>query len=370
MATLSAKYPDDRASPLKLVVSDFHLGSGRSLANGAPNPLEDFSFDESFGEFLEFHSTGGFEGREVELILNGDILNLLQMEDYGVHHHLHTERFVCRSLRRIIEGHPVFFDALKRFAAAPLKRVAYVIGNHDSGLLWPAPRKILADRLGQPVRFFSEAYRFNGVHVEHGQQHEELARMDLERPFITEGLPEPVLNLPWGSLFVSVLLSRIKMERPHVDKVRPVGTFLKYILLHDTFWAMGALARIGWFFWVTVVFRSRYRIRSGLRASWRMFRELTVYPDFDDVAHGILRSNPEVRTVIFGHTHVLRHRRFEGGGEYVNEGSWNEATHFELNSFGTQVRLTYAQVECHPDRPVVKLKRWMGNWRPEMDLTP
>jgi UDP-2,3-diacylglucosamine pyrophosphatase LpxH len=222
--------------------------------------------------------------------------------------------------------------------------------------------------VGATLCFYPEAYRTHGVHIEHGQQHEELARMDMKRPFLTAGLPEPVLNLPWGSLFVAVVLSQIKMERPHVDKVRPVPQFLRYILLHDTFWAVGALVRLGWFFWVTVVFRSRYHLRSGFRASWRMFRELTVYPDFDGVAEKLLRSDPSIHTVILGHTHVLRDRKFEGGGRYLNEGSWNEATHLDLNAFGTRVQLTYAQILSSEARTEVRLKRWMGHWRPEADL--
>lgn len=362
------KYPDSTLSEIKLVVSDFHLGTGKWLSKGNLNPLEDFAFDSEFSEFLEHHRQGQYEAQPVELILNGDILNLLQVEDFGVHHHLHTERFVCRALKRIIDGHPVFFEALKDFAAAPQKRISYIVGNHDAGLLWVAPQQMLQERVEARVSFFPESYRFNGVHIEHGQQHEELARMDMERPFLTEGLPEPVLNLPWGSLFVAVVLSRIKMERPHVDKVRPVAQFLRYILLHDTLWAVGALIRIGWFFWVTVVFRSRYHLRSGFRASWRMFRELTVYPDFDGVAERLLRSDPSIHTVIFGHTHVLRDRKFEGGGRYLNEGSWNEATHLELSAFGTQIRLTYAQIEASDSRTEVRLKRWRGHWRPEADL--
>jgi UDP-2,3-diacylglucosamine pyrophosphatase LpxH len=362
------RFPETRDPALRLVVSDFHLGSGRWLPCGRANCLEDFAFDEEFADFLEFHSSGEFEDRPVELVLNGDILNLLQMEDHGVHSHLHTERFVCRALQRIIDGHRIFFDALSRFAASPKRRIVYVIGNHDAGLLWPAPRKLFERRVGVEVVFHPVYYRFHGVHVEHGHQHEELSRMDMERPFITQGLPEPVLNLPWGSLFVAVMLSRIKVERPHVDKVRPFSGFLRYVLLHDTFWSIGAVLRIAWFAWETVMFRSRYHIRSGLRASWRMFRELTVYPDFDHAAESILAADPSLRLVVFGHTHVLRHRRFEDGREYVNEGSWNEATHLELGDFGTQVRLTYAHVVCSGMAPRVSLKRWRGRWRPDPDV--
>src|SRR3954464_7374982 len=78
----------------KLVVSDFHLGKGRYFADGTQNILEDFVYDREFADFLTFYRTGTYLDSEVELILNGDILNLLQMDTYGVHTHLITERSV------------------------------------------------------------------------------------------------------------------------------------------------------------------------------------------------------------------------------------------------------------------------------------
>jgi hypothetical protein len=127
---------------------------------------------------------------------------------------------------------------------------------------------------------------------------------------------------------------------------------------------------MGRFIWDTIAFRPRYRITEGVRATWGMLKQITVYPCFDKIAARILEENADVATVIFGHTHILRFRKFKGGKEYYNEGSWNEATNLELGEFGTQIKLTYALVEIpHPGaRARVKLKRWMGRWKPEMDL--
>jgi len=358
------------SSRTKLVVSDFHLGTGRFFADGTLNILEDFLYDEEFAEFLDFYSSGQYAEQDVELILNGDILNLIQIDDHGVHTHLITERATARAVERIVAGHPEFFLALKRFAATPGHRIAYVVGNHDAGMLWRGPRRVFEKAVGAPVAFFDVMYRFHGVHVEHGQQHEDICRMDMSCPFVTRGLPEPVLNLPWGSLFVAVWLTRIKLERPHVDKVKPFPHFMRWMLLHDTVWAISTILRMGQFIWDTIAFRPRYRITEGVRATWGMLKQITVYPCFDKIAARILEENADVTTVIFGHTHILRFRKFKGGKEYYNEGSWNEATNLELGEFGTQIKLTYALVEIpHPGaRARVKLKRWMGRWKPEMDL--
>ena len=59
-----------------IVISDLHLGAGNSV-NNRKNPLEDFHFDKELIEFIEYHSSGHFLDREVELIINGDFFDLL-----------------------------------------------------------------------------------------------------------------------------------------------------------------------------------------------------------------------------------------------------------------------------------------------------
>jgi UDP-2,3-diacylglucosamine pyrophosphatase LpxH len=287
-----------------------------------------------------------------------------------VHTHLITERATVRAVERVIQGHPVFFRALRAFCATPGHSVVYVVGNHDAGMLWPGPRRAFERALGARVHFCDVHYQFDGVHIEHGHQHEDLCRMEMDSPFVTRGVPEPVLNIPWGSIFVAVWLTRIKLERPHVDKVKPFSSLLRWMLIHDTGWTVLTLLRWAKFVWDTVLFRPRYPTVDGVRATWGMLKQATIYPSFDRMAETVLEKNPGISTVIFGHTHVLRYRKFWGGREYFNEGSWNESTNLELGEFGTHAKLTYALVEgaTSEARPRVRLKRWMGLWKPEMDL--
>ena len=373
MGEFSATSPQPRPK-IKLVLSDFHLGKGRYFSDGTQNILEDFIYDREFAEFLNYYRSGAFAESEVEIILNGDILNLLQIDSYGVFTHLITERSVTRAVDRIIEGHPEFFQALRRFAATPGHTVAYVVGNHDCGMLWPGPRKAFSGAVGAEVRFFDVSYQFDGIYVEHGQQYERFAGMDMRKPFITRGLPEPVLNLPWGSLFVAVMLPRIKQERPHIDKVRPFNPFMRWILIHDFFWGMKTLAYIAKFVFDTVLFRRRYQIHQGVGATLAMLKEISLYPNYDKIAFKILEDRPEVNTVIFGHTHILRYRQYREGKEYFNEGTWNETTNLYFDDYGKQIRLTYAFIEYPTvedpgaSRPKVRMKEWHGIWKPEADL--
>ncbi len=366
---------EDRKLPrFKLVVSDFHLGKGRYFRDGTQNILEDFVYDREFADFLDFHRAGEFKDAEVELILNGDILNLLQIDTWGVFTHLITEKSVIRAVERIVAGHPEFFQALRRWAAHPGHTISYVVGNHDVGMLWGGPRGVFSRACGVNVMFYDVSYVFDGVHVEHGQQHESFARIDMKRPFITRGLPEPVLNLPWASLFVAVVLPGIKQERAHVDKVRPFRTFLIWAAIHDFWWGVKTLARIGKFVFDTILFKTRYRIRHGVGTSFGSLQEISVYPSYDKIAFKILDDKEDVHTVIFGHTHVLRHRRYREGKQYFNEGSWNEVTNLDLSEYGTRTRLTYAHIEyptaepTSAGRPQIRLKEWRGFWRPEMDV--
>lgn len=358
---------------IKLVVSDFHLGKGRYFEDGTLNLLEDFIYDKEFSEFLTFYRSGLYANADVELILNGDILNLLQMDTFGVHTHLITERSVVRAVNRIIQGHPEFFEALRKFAATPHHSISYVVGNHDVGMLWSGPRKAICDAVQANVTFFDVCYQFDGIYVEHGQQHEQFAQIDMQKPFITKGLPEPVLNLPWGSLFVTIQLPKIKKSRPHVDKVRPPSAFVRWVIIHDLFWGVKTFLGILKFIFDTILFRRRYQIHQGVKATLSLLREISIYPNYDKIAFKILETYENINTVIFGHTHILRYRQWREGKEYFNEGTWNEMTNLDLDDYGKQIRLTYAFIEYPMDassasRPLVRLKQWRGNWKPEDDV--
>ena len=369
----------------KLVVSDFHLGKGRYFRDGTQNILEDFIYDREFAEFLTYYRSGTYADAEVELILNGDILNLLQIDTWGVYTHLITEKSVVRAVERIVAGHPDFFQALRKFAATPGHSISSVMGNHDVGMMWPGARRAFSAACETEVKYHDVYYLFDGVYVEHGQQYERFARTDMQRPFITRGLPEPVLNLPWGSLFVAVVLPEVKQARPHVDKVRPFSQFLIWTLIHDLWWSLRTGLRIVKFVFDTLLFKTRYQIKKGVKEQLSLLKEITLYPSYDKIAFKILDERDDVNCVIFGHTHILRYRQYREGKEYFNEGSWNEVTNLDLSEYGTRTRLTYAFIEypivqvntegesttapvVPAVRPHVRLKEWKGVWKPETDI--
>lgn len=345
---------------LKLVFSDFHLGRGRFLPDGSFNPLEDFLWDHKFKEFLEFYSSPPYEDAEIELILNGDMLNLIMTDYHGHYTVVLTESVSLFKLKAIIEGHPVFFRTLRDFLSHPKRSLSYVIGNHDQEMMWDSCKKLFEEAVGKQVAWYNTHYQVDGIHIEHGHQYEAVNRIDPTRPFLTKGLPEPIVNLPWGSLFAVQFIIKLKMLRPMVDKVRPFRQLIYWSVLHDTWFAIAQIFRLIVYFISTRFSKNRYR-QSSLKTTLKIVTEASVYPDLTDAAKRILRT-PDVHTVIFGHTHVYKQVQVGEGKQYINLGTWNDILSLDLATYGRRHRLTYARVE-YPEgasRPTVVLRHWIG----------
>ncbi|MGZ3696366.1 MAG: hypothetical protein ACXVBL_18960 [Bdellovibrionota bacterium] len=358
---------------VKIIVNDFHIGKGPVLKDGTINILEDFQHGRSFVEFLNYYKSGEFADAEVELIINGDFLNLLQIDYFGVHTYLVTEKMMGHFTRAIIAGHPEVFQALREFSEAPNHEIAYVIGNHDIGLLFDLPRKVLREAIGSRLRFYDTYYEFDHVRVEHGHMYEAINATHPQKFILRDpDYPEPVLNLPWASLFVTLFLPKIKKERPFVDKVKPFTGYMRWALMHDTVFAFKTGIFITYSF-IRMFFLARRHPLLDFGMSWARMKGTTIYPSFVKEARKILRQNPQLNAIIFGHTHVSRYRQWGGGKEYFNTGTWNEVTSLDIADFGLQTRLTYGFVELAPpnsgQRARIRLKEWRGQWRPELDTS-
>ncbi|MGB5366149.1 MAG: metallophosphoesterase, partial [Polyangiales bacterium] len=111
------------------MISDLHLGTG--TRRGQLNPLEDFIHDDRFVELLAFYQNlAGVEG-SIELILNGDIFDLLKVKIADQWPTEVTEEIAIAKLQQCLEGHPRFVLALREFIHKPTNRVTYLPGNHD-----------------------------------------------------------------------------------------------------------------------------------------------------------------------------------------------------------------------------------------------
>jgi UDP-2,3-diacylglucosamine pyrophosphatase LpxH len=355
---------------LKVVISDFHLGKGPYRDDGSVNVFEDFRADGRFAEFLDYHRAGDHAEDEVELIVNGDFFNLLSVDLDGRLADAMTERVVIEKIAAIVRGHPQVFDALRRFATSPGKSIVFVMGNHDPGFLFGGVRDLVSEVVGGRHAYVLDGYDFDGVHVEHGMQHEPLNAYDPKRYFVERG-GQVSINLPLGARYILEVLNSEKALRPYIDKVAPFRRYMGWALLNDP----------------AVVFKiSAKSIDFGLRAVARTLlrrfphvdevspREVlerlvlfTAYPTLEREAKHLLAKRG-YHTVVMGHTHVPLYREYARDKVYINTGTWNPMVQLDMANFGRTELLTYAHVEWVEGRPRARLREWRGVQRPAEDV--
>jgi UDP-2,3-diacylglucosamine pyrophosphatase LpxH len=350
---------------LKLVVSDFHLGKGPYREDGSVNVFEDFRCDPKFAEFLDHHRTGEHAADQVELVVNGDFFNLLSVDLDGRLTEAITERVAVEKTEAILRGHPLVFEALRRFAGAPDHAVVFVMGNHDPGFLFPGVREVVSRAVGGRHAYVLDSYDFDGVHVEHGMQHEPMNAFNSARYFVERG-GDLALNLPLGSRYIIEVLNREKAVRPYIDKVAPFRRYFVWALFNDPAVVLGIGAR-------SVDFGVRALLRKiphvDELSPVELLQRLVLYTAFPtlerEAKHLLARRG--FHTVIMGHTHVPLYREYARDKVYLNTGTWNAMTSLDMGNLGRTELLTYAHVEWLDGRPRARLREWRGYQRPAED---
>lgn len=350
---------------LMLVLSDFHLGKGKFLENGHINILEDFDEDEKFSEFLDHYSTGTYYFSDVNVVLNGDIFNMIQMDVNGVFTHLLTEDNTVQMVNEIVEGHPIFFQAIKKYLSRPNKKLTYVIGNHDISMVFEKAQQAFMEAVGGEVEF-THQYISNGVLVEHGHRFEPINTVPRSKLIVNGPDNTPIINLPWASLFCIYLLPKLKEMRPFIDKVRPLSLYIKWTILHDFKFFM-------YLSWVTMAYCIRTQFRpfgkynSNFKISLRQIFNIAIHPKYDKNAKRVFATRPDVKIVIMGHTHITEWRRFSDGKLYFNTGTWNQVPSVDAALHKSISNLTYVCIELNEKKGSIKnayLNVWQGKWRP------
>jgi UDP-2,3-diacylglucosamine pyrophosphatase LpxH len=351
---------------LKLIISDFHLGKGPYREDGSVNVFEDFRVDGKFTEFLDFHRSSDHADDEVELVVNGDFFNLLSVDLDGRLNDAITERVAVEKTEAIIRGHPLAFEALRRFAEAPGHSVVFMMGNHDPGILFAGVREAVSRAVGGKHAYLLDSYDFEGVHVEHGMQHEPMNAFNTQRYFVERG-GELSLNLPLGSRYIIEVLNPEKALRPYIDKVAPFRRYFLWALLNDP----------------AVVFKISYKsvdfaVRAMLKkipyvdelSPTEIVERLVMYTAFPTLEREAkhLLGRRGFNTVIMGHTHVPLYREYARDKVYINTGTWNAMTSLDMGNLGRTVQLTYAHVEWVDGKPRARLREWRGLQRPAEDV--
>ncbi len=351
----------------RIVVSDLHLGTG--IPKGALNAFEDFFHDDRFAELLTYYDRLAGDESQVELVLNGDIFDLLQVKVNDMWPAEVTEEIGVEKLRQCLEGHPKFVLALRQFLQRPSRRIVYLPGNHDLELWFEAPQKLflryvapgeLADR----VRFITSSdtyYLPEGIQIRHGHQFERIHRVDYKRITRKRRDKTEVIDMPWGNQWILDVVTAAKEKRNHVDRTLPLKLFIAGSLLFDTVFALGFVIRTAIHFLRHRVFAVR-AWGQRLRNLPRILREeIFSIGGFDEAATRSLLKMRGVHTLIVGHSHIPRFRALKGGKVMINTGTWIRMIHLDLRHLGQDSGLTYTLIEYADDgRARAKLMRWHG----------
>lgn len=356
---------------MRLVVSDLHLGTG--FQSGRLNPHEDFYEDDRFAELLAHYDVIAGEDTEIELILNGDIFDLLKVKIDGGWPTEITEEIAIEKLRLCLEGHPKFALALRRFLSGKRRRLVYLPGNHDLDMWFPGPqelfkRYVAPGELAERVRFITSSdtyYLPEGIQIRHGHQLERIHRVDYSRMVREHADGRRLLDLPYGSLWILEVLNPAKELRSNVDRIQPLRLFILGSFFFDPGFAWRFLLRAGWHFFRRRIFTLRAWTERFRRLPEILREEVLAIGGYDQAATRYLQRLRGVHTMIVGHSHAPRFRVLPNSKLLVNTGTWMKMINLNLQYLGQDSGLTYALIEYPDDGSVrTRLMRWTGTHRP------
>jgi UDP-2,3-diacylglucosamine pyrophosphatase LpxH len=363
-----------------IVISDCHLSAGR-FYEGHLNPHEDFYFDDEMCDLFEYFSTGqygtGSDGKpvEVELFINGDFFDFLNVPVAGEFEDAITEHVSLAKCEAIMRGHPKVMAAIKRFAGLPGKKVTYLIGNHDADLFFEKVRERITREWDPNGGYPSERVKLiadrdsvaldGGVEIHHGNQFEAQHVLNFEKPVLDSHVDSPVLNIPWGSFYVLKIINRLKWERDFLDKVRPIRAYIFLGLFVDTLFTI-KFGFLSLYYFLKTRFVYSPKRRAALGVTLRIvLQEARMWTNLETEARELLDAKPDVRTVIFGHTHQPMLKVYPDGKQYINTGTWTKMINLDWRSLGQQFRLTFAFVRILSDgESQCDLRHWVGPHNP------
>lgn len=219
-----------------VIIGDLHMGPGRD-SSGAWHAVEDFRWRDEFIRFLDALSA---EGGNVDLVINGDLFELLQSPDVpcpsadGVVGC--TDNEALQRLFIVTKAHAAELAALGTFAAAGSNRVYVVPGDHDAALLMPLVWRRALAAFGAPadrVMLVSSGSWRSGdgrVHIEHGHQ----LPLSADRfsrwptPSITNR-GRTFVERPWGEQAIVPFYDRVEARYPIVDNIAEEGVGAKFV---------------------------------------------------------------------------------------------------------------------------------------------
>lgn len=180
----------------------------------------------ALAEFIRFVGRQQTPVRQSHLVLNGDIVDFLAEREFSSF--TNDDSLASRKLQHIISSSTEVWESLRVFVRSG-GRLTLLLGNHDTELSLPQPRRLLMETIGTGnVEFIydNQAYTEGPVLIEHGNRYDawNIVSHDAVRAIRSamsrgEG---PIKYLgPPGSQLVATAMNPIKERYPFVDLLKP-----------------------------------------------------------------------------------------------------------------------------------------------------
>lgn len=336
-----------------LVISDLHLGAGQNV-NKRKNFLEDFHYDKELIEFIDYHAQLHSQKRNVELIINGDFLDILAVPFVPYFDdEFWSEKASLDKLKMIINAHVEVFAALKRFIKFPNNKIVYIIGNHDAEMIFESLRTYLSNLFPEEDRHkFTILLNTNDVYVpekgivlKHGHEYE-LAHHFHPETSITENIDgEKFFIPPWGSYYVTKVINKFKEGRDYINAVRPINKFLINGLIYDTLYTVRFMFS-NFYYFLMIRFVLIIKSKKGLKKMIQIAKEdMQLFQNYESLTQEYVTKNPEVHALIVGHTHDPIYREYDDGSIFINTGTWTKMYNLDFGKSSSGARLTFAKID-------------------------
>lgn len=229
------------------IISDLHLGGRPHDLHRDGALLPGYQFNHAYPALIAFIDWVGRQGDaagNIELVIDGDIVDFLADDDYpgGAQAWTADEDLAAAKLDLIAtrtrgaDGRGVF-ETMRDFLAGG-NRLTILLGNHDIELALPAVRRRLfallgGERPGLTFIYDGEAYQTGRVLVEHGNRYDRWNRIDhdalrQERSMRSRRLPidearrgERYFVPPAGTHMVIDVINRLKSRYRFIDLLKP-----------------------------------------------------------------------------------------------------------------------------------------------------
>jgi UDP-2,3-diacylglucosamine pyrophosphatase LpxH len=305
-------------TPMKIFLSDLHFSDGKER--------DDFQYHKEFDELVKSSSE---EFRTIEIILLGDIFDLIRTQKYCEFEGSSLSDEKIREVKRnvmaeILENHGSFFETLRHFAEQPGHTFKYVVGNHDFGAsLDSTLPEMIREKFG--LLLTPEHYYRNeplGIWEEHGHRYD-----IINNTYNKDGVP--ITYCLGDRIVVEIVdrfLEKVREEQAEIgvdpavindlDNVRPQSAIGNWL---DSIDEGGRLNQIYNGTIATFLFNNPGEVAT---LAMNIFSG-KYQPDLLKAARDLTQKGVG-RHIIFGHTHDPLDEDFPDGAKHLNAGTWRK----------------------------------------------